>query len=117
MTIHSYRSPLLTGATLFHHDTPEGNYSSRPISVAVDFTYEIDMNQLVALIDVSHSCRQYMRMATFSILPLINNNQWMTRQEKWTKDWGTPTTREGGCSCSLTKGMPTLYIHEDQGSY
>ena len=94
----------LPGSTLIYHDLPEGGYRNHS-NVYPTINYEINMNQIVALIDESHTCRQFLRMETFNTYIYHGHSakRWKTRQGGWAVNWGTPTG-VGGCPCHLTKG-------------
>ncbi|XP_072033071.1 hyalin-like [Amphiura filiformis] len=108
-----------TGATVIYHDTPMGNYS-RHGTVVKDINYQFAMNQIVALIDVSHKCRQFVNMDTYytTMNHRYSVKQWMQRSGHWMRNWGTPTGVYG-CTCSLKKACshPGYVCNGDHRQY
>ena len=94
---------FLTGSTMIYHDLPNGSYSFSP-NVAPNIHYNISMVQIVALINVSHKCRQFLRMETLNTLMVYSyGKKWKQRSGAYMNNWGTPTGVYG-CQCNLKKG-------------
>ena len=99
-----FSSIFLTGSTRIFHDSPNGNYTFRS-DFELDFRYDISLEQIVALISVSHKCRQFMRMETLNtkIVHSPYKKRWKQRSGAYMTNWGTPTGVLG-CPCNLKKG-------------
>ena len=92
------------GTTVITHDKEEGNFSNHT-DVEVPINYNIEMDKIVALIEASHKCRQFISMETFNtrINAIEIGKKWMSRHGFWRWNWAIPSG-SNGCPCSLKKG-------------
>ncbi len=89
---------------MIYHDTEAGNYS-RHKNVNREINYEFTQDQIIALMDVSHTCRQFISVDTYytQITGRYSYKKWSPRSGGWATNWGTPTGVHG-CPCSVQQG-------------
>ncbi|XP_076812525.1 contactin-associated protein-like 4 isoform X1 [Clavelina lepadiformis] len=95
--------------TIVHHDseteiTISKCEPSRCYNRKVD--YQLSIDQVAALVDVSTSCRQFIKLRCLGVQPFLNRNPsiaaWVSRNATAKTYWGGVTPDEIGCACGLT---------------
>ncbi|XP_028407430.1 contactin-associated protein like 5-3-like [Dendronephthya gigantea] len=94
------------GETVIGHDsesrTSVDGYIGRR-SYERRITYEIPMEQIVAIIDQSKSCEQFIKYECYgSSLLLGTTGWWVSRHGLSMKYWGGAAVNSGKCACGMT---------------
>ena len=104
---------LFTGSTQVWHNLEQDHYVTGhedPGSYVKNITYSTSLEQVIALVDNSISCKQYIRLKCFGSLfrGLQGEHRWyhwwQNRHSNKMYNWGAPKGTEG-CACSTRKGM------------
>ncbi|XP_072037187.1 uncharacterized protein [Amphiura filiformis] len=106
---------MITGATVIHHDSEYRRLAISEIDVAPDeasfrrpVTYKAPMTHIIALLQSSLYCQQFIRWDCHNA-PIWNNGgtgsqltHWMSRDGEQMLNWGGVNTGVEGCLCATT---------------
>ncbi|XP_028402988.1 neurexin-4-like [Dendronephthya gigantea] len=80
--------------TLVSGYNPRGSYGR-------DIKYDISMEQIVAIINQSKNCEQFIKYECFGSM-LMADGWWVSRQGLKMNYWGGAAVNSGKCSCGMT---------------
>ena len=96
-----------TGKTQVWHNLEQDHYISgyeSPGSYVKGIAYSASLQQVIALVNVSINCTQYIRINCFNAKSKYGSNGWHhwweNRHGSKMYNWGSPKGTEG-CSCSI----------------
>ncbi|XP_072036319.1 uncharacterized protein [Amphiura filiformis] len=101
---------MITGATVIHHDSEYRRLAISETEVAPDeasfrrpVTYKAPMTHIIALLESSLYCQQFIRWDCHNA-PIWNNagtqlTYWVSRDAEQMLNWGGANTGEEGCLC------------------
>ena len=88
-----------------------------PLSYSRVISYNISMAQIKALMDLSHSCEQFIKYECHHSVILLYNNllyaSWVSRDGVKMKYWGGASPGSGKCACGMTQtcNKPSRICH------
>ena len=99
------------GEYLIDPDGPETrtlvNGYDAPSSYSRDISYNISMAQIIALLNLSHNCEQFIKYECRGSVILLYDNllyaSWVSRDGVKMKYWGGASPGSGKCACGMTK--------------
>ena len=78
-----------------------------PLSYSRNISYNISMAQIIALLDLSHNCEQFIKYEcrNSAILLYVNvlHASWVPRDGVKMKYWGGASPGSGKCACGMTQ--------------
>ena len=78
-----------------------------PSSYSRDVSYNISMAQIIALLDLSNNCEQFIKYECRGSVILLHNNllyaSWASRDGVKMKYWGGASPGSGKCACGMTQ--------------
>ena len=87
------------------------NGYNAPLSYSRNITYKISMAQIIALMDLSHSCEQFIKYECHhSVILLFDNSvwaSWVSRDGVTMNYWGGASQGSGKCACGMTQTCNT----------
>ncbi len=100
---------ILIGTTEIHHNretTKQVSGYEAPGSYKLDITYDVSMAQIIALTEVSASCKQRLKLRCWMAAMWFGGEMhswWVSRDGLKMENWGTPTGTSG-CPCGQVGG-------------